>query len=169
MEEHGDRSQHRHRPIELGLIRVGSRSPGKSCRFATNQEGAPRRSRRSYRSDDVAPGGTDGRRACCADPCRGAGDLFRQSPRDRSAGRRRPGVPGAHADADDVERRHRRGRASAVARALGAGRRSDAEALVWHAIVLACLLGLAFTAAAVAGGPALYRAIGGEGKSSRRR
>jgi putative MATE family efflux protein len=54
------------------------------------------------------------------------------------------------------------GVSSAVARALGAGRRSDAEALVWHAIVVAGLFGLAFTAAAVFGGPALYHAMGGE-------
>lgn len=57
------------------------------------------------------------------------------------------------------------GMSSAVARALGAGRRSDAQALVWHAVVLAVLFGLAFTAAAVLGGPALYRAMGGEGQA----
>lgn len=57
------------------------------------------------------------------------------------------------------------GVSSAVARALGAGRRSDAQALIWHAVVLAGLLGLAFTAAAVLGGPALYRAMGGEGQA----
>lgn len=57
------------------------------------------------------------------------------------------------------------GVSSAVARALGAGRRADAEALVWHAIVLACGFGLMFTAAALLGGPILYRAMGGQGQA----
>jgi Na+-driven multidrug efflux pump len=55
------------------------------------------------------------------------------------------------------------GVSSAVARALGANRVDDAQALVWHAMVLACGLGLMFTAGAIAGGPALYRAMGGTG------
>lgn len=55
------------------------------------------------------------------------------------------------------------GVSSAVARALGAGRRADAEALVWHAIVLASVFGIVFTAAALLGGPMLYRAMGGTG------
>jgi Na+-driven multidrug efflux pump len=55
------------------------------------------------------------------------------------------------------------GFSSAVARALGANRHADADALVWHAIVLACAFGLIFTAAAFLGGPILYRAMGGEG------
>jgi MATE family, multidrug efflux pump len=55
------------------------------------------------------------------------------------------------------------GISSAVARALGANRAGDAQALVWHAMVLACGLGLMFTAGAIAGGPALYRAMGGTG------
>lgn len=55
------------------------------------------------------------------------------------------------------------GVASAVARALGAGRRDDADALVLHALVIAVILGLAFTAAALLLGPALYRALGGNG------
>lgn len=53
------------------------------------------------------------------------------------------------------------GVASAVARALGAGRRSDADALAVHALVIACVMGLLFTAGALWGGPALYRAMGG--------
>lgn len=57
------------------------------------------------------------------------------------------------------------GVASAVARALGAGRHADADALVWHAIVLACALGALFTAAALLGGPVLYRAMGGTGST----
>ena len=55
------------------------------------------------------------------------------------------------------------GVASAIARATGAGRGEDADALVWHALVLAALFGAAFTAAALLFGPALYRALGGEG------
>jgi Na+-driven multidrug efflux pump len=57
------------------------------------------------------------------------------------------------------------GVASAVARALGANRRADAEALVWHAVVLACIFGTVFTAAALLGGPMLYRTMGGTGPS----
>jgi Na+-driven multidrug efflux pump len=57
------------------------------------------------------------------------------------------------------------GVASAVARAIGAGRRSDAEALVWHAVVLAAAFGVVFTVAAIAGGPLLYRAMGGTGET----
>jgi len=55
------------------------------------------------------------------------------------------------------------GVASAVARAIGAGRHADAEALVWHAVVLACIFGMIFTVLALAGGPLLYRAMGGAG------
>lgn len=57
------------------------------------------------------------------------------------------------------------GVASAVARAIGAGRRTDAEALVWHAVVLAGAFGVVFTVAAIAGGPLLYRAMGGDGET----
>lgn len=52
------------------------------------------------------------------------------------------------------------GVASAVARALGAGRRREADALVVHALVIALLLGLGFSAGMLAGGPRLYRAMG---------
>jgi Na+-driven multidrug efflux pump len=55
------------------------------------------------------------------------------------------------------------GVASAVARALGANHDADADALIWHAIVLACGLGVVFAAAAILGGPILYRAMGGTG------
>jgi len=55
------------------------------------------------------------------------------------------------------------GVSSAVARALGASRSADADALAWHAIVLACAFGLIFMAAAILGGPILYRAMGGTG------
>jgi putative MATE family efflux protein len=53
------------------------------------------------------------------------------------------------------------GVASAVARALGSGRRSDASTLALHALVIACVMGLLFTVGALWGGPALYRAMGG--------
>ncbi len=56
------------------------------------------------------------------------------------------------------------GVSSAVARAIGAGRRRDAEALVAHAAVLALLFGAAFTLAVWAGGPALFRRMGAEGE-----
>jgi putative MATE family efflux protein len=50
-----------------------------------------------------------------------------------------------------------------VARAVGAGRRSDADALLFHAVVLAVIFGGLFTLGASLGGPALYRALGGSG------
>ena len=53
------------------------------------------------------------------------------------------------------------GVASAVARALGAGRREDASALVVHAVLIALGMGALFTVAALAGGPLAYRAMGG--------
>jgi putative MATE family efflux protein len=53
------------------------------------------------------------------------------------------------------------GVASAVARALGGGRRDDAGALVLHATVIALVMGAAFTALLVGFGPAVYRAMGG--------
>jgi putative MATE family efflux protein len=55
------------------------------------------------------------------------------------------------------------GVAAAVARALGAGRRHDAHALVLHALLIACVMGALFTTGALWGGPALYRAMGGTG------
>ena len=39
------------------------------------------------------------------------------------------------------------GIASAVARALGAGRRADADALAWHAFLIAVVMGTVFTRA----------------------
>ena len=53
------------------------------------------------------------------------------------------------------------GVASAVARAIGAGRKQDADALVFHAMVLAIIFGAMFTFGTIYGGPALYRALGG--------
>ncbi|MBI4609020.1 MAG: MATE family efflux transporter [Candidatus Rokubacteria bacterium] len=55
------------------------------------------------------------------------------------------------------------GVASAVARALGAGRRDDANALVAHALVIALAMATIFTTGVLRGGPALYRAMGGTG------
>jgi putative MATE family efflux protein len=55
------------------------------------------------------------------------------------------------------------GVASAIARAIGGKREQDARALAFHALVLAVVLGLLFMAAALVGGPWLYRAMGAEG------
>jgi putative MATE family efflux protein len=55
------------------------------------------------------------------------------------------------------------GVASAVARAVGAGRRPDAEALAWHAGVIGLVMGAVFTVGFLWGGPALYAAMGGTG------
>jgi Na+-driven multidrug efflux pump len=57
------------------------------------------------------------------------------------------------------------GIASAIARALGAGRREDADALVLHALVINGLLGLLFSGLVIGFGPAIYRSLGGEGAS----
>ncbi|HVY05532.1 MAG TPA: MATE family efflux transporter [Burkholderiales bacterium] len=57
------------------------------------------------------------------------------------------------------------GISSAVARALGSGRRQDADALVAHAIAVNLALGLLFTVLFLAFGPQLYRAMGGESAS----
>lgn len=52
---------------------------------------------------------------------------------------------------------------SAVSRALGAGRREDANALAWQAVWIALGLGLVTTIAMLAAGSALYAAMGGRG------
>ncbi len=57
------------------------------------------------------------------------------------------------------------GVASAVARALGAGRHGEAEALAAHAVLIALVMGGLFSAALLLGGPTLYRAMGGAGAS----
>jgi putative MATE family efflux protein len=57
------------------------------------------------------------------------------------------------------------GVASAIARAIGAGRQKDADALVFHAVVLAVIWGALFTVGIVWGGPALYAALGGRDAS----
>src|SRR6202162_5858537 len=57
------------------------------------------------------------------------------------------------------------GISSAIARALGAGRRADANALALHALVIAGVFGLFFMLAVLGGGPWLYGAMGGDGAS----
>jgi putative MATE family efflux protein len=55
------------------------------------------------------------------------------------------------------------GISSAIARALGAKRTADAQALAWHAMLIALALGAGFTIVALAFGPAIYEAMGGKG------
>jgi putative MATE family efflux protein len=57
------------------------------------------------------------------------------------------------------------GISSAIARALGAGRRADADALTLHALAIAVLFGLVFTLGVLGGGSRLYAAMGGSGHS----
>jgi len=53
------------------------------------------------------------------------------------------------------------GVSSAVARALGAGKRDRADALAFHALLLALALGAMFAAAMLLGGPFIFRWMGG--------
>jgi len=55
------------------------------------------------------------------------------------------------------------GISSAIARALGAGRREEADALVLHAIVINIALGACFSIVMLAWGRPIYRALGGAG------
>ncbi|WP_426303879.1 MATE family efflux transporter [Acidovorax facilis] len=55
------------------------------------------------------------------------------------------------------------GIASAIARALGARRRDDADALVLHSLVIAAVFSLIFTVGVVGGGRWLYTRMGGTG------
>jgi MATE family, multidrug efflux pump len=57
------------------------------------------------------------------------------------------------------------GISSAIARALGAGRRADADALALHALAIAVMFGLAFMLVVLTGGRWLYGALGGTGGS----
>ena len=57
------------------------------------------------------------------------------------------------------------GVASSVARAVGAGRKQDADALLFHAMVIAVIFGAAFTLGTIRGGPMLYRALGGRSEA----
>src|SRR5947207_13007590 len=56
------------------------------------------------------------------------------------------------------------GVASAVARAIGAGRMHDAEALMGHSVVIAFAFGAVFTAAILGAGETLFSALGGRGE-----
>ena len=55
------------------------------------------------------------------------------------------------------------GISSAIARALGAGRREEADALVLHAVVINVALGAFFSVIMLAFGAPIYRALGGQG------
>ncbi len=55
------------------------------------------------------------------------------------------------------------GVSSAIARALGAGRRDQADALVMHAVVINIALGVSFSVVMLAFGRPIYRALGAEG------
>jgi putative MATE family efflux protein len=57
------------------------------------------------------------------------------------------------------------GISSAIARALGARRQDQADALVLHALIINLVLGLLCSAVALAYGPSLYAALGGRGAS----
>src|ERR1041385_1430331 len=54
------------------------------------------------------------------------------------------------------------GISSAIARALGAGRRDEADSLVVHAIVVNVALGAFFSFVMLVFGPSIYRALGGK-------
>jgi putative MATE family efflux protein len=57
------------------------------------------------------------------------------------------------------------GVSSAIARALGAGRREDADATILHALIIAAGFAAFFSITVIALGPALYSALGGRGVS----
>ncbi len=57
------------------------------------------------------------------------------------------------------------GIASAIARALGGGRRADADGLVLHAMVIALGFGVVFSLALLLGGRWLYTLMGGSGQA----
>jgi hypothetical protein len=55
------------------------------------------------------------------------------------------------------------GISSAIARALGAGRQADGDALVLHALVINLAMGVVFSVLVLAFGPSLYGLLGGGG------
>jgi Na+-driven multidrug efflux pump len=55
------------------------------------------------------------------------------------------------------------GISSAIARALGRGRRNEADALVLHALIISAALGASCSLIMLAFGHPIYRALGGEG------
>jgi len=61
------------------------------------------------------------------------------------------------------------GISSAIARALGAGRRDEADALVMHALIITVALGAFFSGTMLAFGRPIYRVLGAKVASSTRR
>jgi len=57
------------------------------------------------------------------------------------------------------------GISASIARALGAGRRDDADALTFHALAIGVVFGLAFMVGVLGGGALLYTTLGGRGAS----
>ena len=57
------------------------------------------------------------------------------------------------------------GIASSIARALGGGRRDDANALVFHAVIISVAFGLLFTGVMLLGGRWIYSLMGGRGEA----
>ena len=57
------------------------------------------------------------------------------------------------------------GISSAIARALGGRRKDNADALVWHAVIINLTLGVLFSALVLTFGRSLYQALGGHGGS----
>src|SRR5262245_55072939 len=57
------------------------------------------------------------------------------------------------------------GVSSAIARALGSGRREDADATILHALVIAASFAAFFSVTVIAAGPWLYASLGGRGGS----
>ena len=57
------------------------------------------------------------------------------------------------------------GISSAIARALGGRRKADADALVWHAVIINLTLGVMFSALVLTFGRTLYQTLGGHGGS----
>ena len=57
------------------------------------------------------------------------------------------------------------GISSSIARALGAKRTADAEALAWHALLIALAIGAAFSIVTLGFGPLIYRSMGGQGEA----
>jgi putative MATE family efflux protein len=55
--------------------------------------------------------------------------------------------------------------ASAIARAIGAGRHADASALVIHGVIIAAAMAGIFTLVLLLGGPAIYGLMGGSGNT----
>ena len=104
-------------------------------------------------------------------PCHGGAgldwtdrDILGLPSRDRRACGHSARLPRLHDDDHAVGRRGRR-RNLVVARALGSGRRADADALVLHAVLINLALGLLTSALFLVFGRQLYAAMGGRGGS----